>query len=842
MKRWLTVLVWFGLAFVAPVTLVTLVAWIPPSSAANGPVADGPAVVVGRVYHIEGELLRYVPEERDWVALVRDAPFGNDDALFSGNRSVAELIVPNGTWIRIAESTQIQCVALEEDLTEMDVATGLARFYNRGARTVIKATSPFGYVFAYPGAIFDFYVGENSAEVVAVQGRVTFVHAATDARYDISAGFPSIVADQGRVSSAGGTVDSGWDQWNKDRDAYWAAKARGVGRSAAYLPASLRDESYALEENGTWEMLPYEGANRWFWRPTRVVAGWSPFTVGRWTYWYGDQCWIPAEPFGYVTHHYGNWVYVRNRWYWAPPVAVARVGSPFLNVGFFWYPGRVAWIHSGPYGGPYVGWVPLAPREPYYCYRHWGGPHTVVVNNVSVTQINLNLRNYAYATRAIVVNERHFHGVNNYVNVRSTDVHTTTIINNYRAAPVINNTVINQYSTTKQRFTYTNVPAHEKPHQIAINRIEQNERVAHQGAKKNGTVIQEQVKRLPEGRPNHDARIEAPRSANYVVPATGVNRQKSDTTFQQKEIKKGEQERSQAQPVINTDRAAPTRPSGAPHEVQPQPAQPAQSSPRPERVTPARPAATQQPAPPPPAQVQQSQTPKVIKLEGKPPAQTEQPDARWERVTPAKPPAKSDDQRASERQPAVVKPEQVTPPKPGQPAQQDAREQAKPRGRIEPIPQPAQPAQPSARPERVTPARPVATHEPPPPPVAQPQPPAASKQIKVEAVPATQPQPSAPKTERTAPAKPGDERGTQPQSAVVKHERVSPPAPTSGQPEPAQSKQTETKEQTTPAGRVEQAPETPPNQFGGRSERVTPARVGQPERFQATPTQRPQLR
>lgn len=35
---------------------------------------EAPPVVVGRVFEIEGDLLRYVPAEQDWVAVVRDAP------------------------------------------------------------------------------------------------------------------------------------------------------------------------------------------------------------------------------------------------------------------------------------------------------------------------------------------------------------------------------------------------------------------------------------------------------------------------------------------------------------------------------------------------------------------------------------------------------------------------------------------------------------------------------------------------------------------------------------------------------------------------------------------------
>ena len=449
---------------------------VPPSSA-----ADAPAMVVGRIFHIEGELLRYVPAEKDWVAVVRDAPFGTEDTLFSGSRGMAELIVPNGTWIRIGNSTQIQFIALDTDLAEMDVGSGVARFYNKSSDTVIKVTSPFGYVLAYPGTVFDFYVGDDSVEVVAVKGRVSFVHSATEAKYDVAAGSPSILADQQQVSSGEGTVDPDWDRWNTVRENFWAAKARVRGRSFEYLPPSLQDQAYALEENGSWESVPYEGTSRWFWRP-RVVVGWSPFTVGRWTDWYGDQTWIPAEPFGYVTHHYGNWVYVRNYWYWAPPVVSVRVGLPLLDVGFFWYPGRVSWIHTG----TYVGWVPLAPRETYYSYRNWGGPHAVVVNNVNITQININVRNYAYVNRAIVVNQNNFYGVNNYRNVQVTNINRTTIINNYHAAPVVNNTVINNYTTNKQRYNYTNVKVNEKPHNTVINRIQQNETIIHEGKKEKG--------------------------------------------------------------------------------------------------------------------------------------------------------------------------------------------------------------------------------------------------------------------------------------------------------------------------------------------------------------------
>jgi hypothetical protein len=658
---------------------------VQPSSA-----ADAPAMVVGRVSHIEGDLLRYVPEEEDWVAVVRDTPIGAEDTLFSGSRGMAELIVPNGTWIRAGNSTQIQVIILETDLSEMDLASGVARFYNKGSGTVIKVTSPFGYVLAYPGTVFDFYVGDNSVEVVAVKGRVSFVHPATEAKYDVAAGSPSILADRKQVSSAEGTIDPDWDRWNKSREIFWAEKARKRGRSVEYLPPNLRDESYALDENGRWERVSYEGAERWFWRP-RVVVGWSPYTVGRWTDWYGDQTWIPAEPFGYVTHHYGHWIYLGNYWYWAPPVVIERGGPSIFDHGFFWSPGRVAWIHSG----AYVGWVPLAPRETYYSHRHWGGPHAGVVNNVNITQINVNIRNYVYANQAVVVKQNDFYRVNNYRDVRVTNVNRTTLLNDYRAAPVVNNTVINNFTNDRQRFNYTNVKVDEKPHNAVLNRIQQNETIIREGRKENASVLQKRVKAIPEGRVNREARIEAPRVTNYIVPAGEVNRPKSEMRLQQKEIRSrgegtvgarpGVAAKPGQEPAARPERVAPARPS--PPE---QPGQPA----RPERVSPAKPAPPEQPAARPErvAPVKPSQRERVAPARPSPPEQPGQP-ARPERVSPARP--------AQPEQPAA-RPERAAPARPSQP------ERPGPAARPERVspPKPAPPEQPAARPERAAPARP----------------------------------------------------------------------------------------------------------------------------------------
>jgi hypothetical protein len=488
--------------------------------AAPSPAPDVQDIQVGRIYYIEGELLRYIPEENDWVAVVSDAPFGTEDTLFSGSKGMAEMFIPNGAWIRIGNNTQIQFISLEPDLTETDIASGMARFYNKGSGMVIKTTTPFGYVLSDPNTVFDLYVGANSAEVIAIKGIVSFVHEEGNAKYNVSAGSPSLIADQDRVAPGDGTVDLAWDQWNKNRDIIWADRLGEDSRSARYLPKALRHEAYCFDANGRWEMVYYEGRNCWFWRPIRISVGWSPFTIGYWTEWCGDQTWIPLEPFGYITHHYGNWVYIRNCWYWAPPVVGFSVNLPFLDIGFFWYPGRVSWI----FRGAYIGWVPLSPRETYYSHHNWGGPHHKIVQRDNNISVGISIRNYAYSDHAVIVRKDHFRGVDNYRDVRVSNIHPN-IINNYNAAAVVNETVIKNYTEDRRRHNYANTVVSEKPRPDVITRIRQNVTAIHKDRKEDAAEIHQRLKLIPDGRVNRHTRIEAPAVTAHMEPSTPTRRQ-----------------------------------------------------------------------------------------------------------------------------------------------------------------------------------------------------------------------------------------------------------------------------------------------------------------------------
>jgi hypothetical protein len=387
--------------------LIAVVVGLNSAFAAPQPEKDEQGILVGRIAHIEGQLLRYMPDEDDWVLTDVDTPFGEYDNLFSSEDGKAELIMPNNTLLRIGGDTQVQLIELTEANTQLVISSGTARLYNRSSAAEIKATTSFGNVILPPATVCDVYVHEKQAEVASLKGTVVFTQHDRSTRHDVIAGSSSIIATPDNIVASAYSTTTAWDRWNADRDAQWTKRMQARGQSAQYLPDSLQQHAWELENNGRWERVYYDGAHRYFWRPVYVNAGWTPFSAGRWILWRGEHTWVPGEPFGYVTHHYGNWVYAGSCWYWAPPVSRVMVsaGLPLLHVGMNWYPGRVAWVSSG----FSIGWIPLAPYEIYYSSRYWGSR-----SRVRHYHHYYDCRKYRHYRHARFVEHRHFYRSKNY--------------------------------------------------------------------------------------------------------------------------------------------------------------------------------------------------------------------------------------------------------------------------------------------------------------------------------------------------------------------------------------------------------------------------------------------
>ncbi len=478
-------------------------------------------ILVGRISHLEGEVLRYVPEEEDWVATVKDAPFGISDAIYSDRGGRAEIMMPNNTWTRIDGDTRIQLVLLRDDVTEIDVNSGAARFYNKGSDAVIRARTAFGYVMAPGDTTFDLELGDDSVEVVALKGTVYFTHSTSETKFEVIAGSSSIVADIRQVTAGEAHTDPYWHAWNRKRDTLWAKRMRIKGKSVRYLPPRLHHEAYVFENHGRWERVYYHGAYHYFWRPRYVSVGWAPFTMGRWVVWYGDHTWIPHEPFGYVTHHYGNWVFVGGFWYWAPPLSYVRVhiGPPLLHIGFAWYPGRVAWIHFG----AHVGWVPLAPWEPYYCHHHWG-PRVVTVRDANVTKIKRDIHRYKHFKHAVIINKKDLYSGDASRRIRIRNRDSATTLRNYRVVPVVNHRVIKNYRNMRTKYDVTNLSERRKPRRMDVQKIHGNRSAAERNAKVRAKRIRDNVRHTERGRIRGGTRIRPRKVKDSVVSVNQANR------------------------------------------------------------------------------------------------------------------------------------------------------------------------------------------------------------------------------------------------------------------------------------------------------------------------------
>ncbi|MGE4558850.1 MAG: DUF6600 domain-containing protein [Desulfobulbus sp.] len=490
-------------------------------------------ILVGRVSYLEGDLLRYVPEEKDWTMTVADAPFGLEDTLYSGDNGRAELILPNGTWMRIGANTQVQMMDLVDDATTIDVASGQARFFNKSSEAVIKVTTPFGSVVAPAGTACDLYVGDESIEVIAVRGEVEFLHGETGERYPVREGGDSVIADRERVTAGNGTVDGDWDDWNNQRESLWAQRQQSRGTSTGLLPEPIRDEAYALEENGRWERVYYDGAYRDMWRPIRVAAGWQPFTVGRWADYYGDNCWIPDEPFGYLTHHYGSWIYIDlfHAWYWLPPVARRYASTPAFFLGFGWYPGRVGWFSRG----REIGWVPLAPNEYSYGSRSWGHRTKVTGRGAPL----LSLSRYHYLGHACLVDRDHLYRRNRYPATIRQDLRASGALQQWK--PVIARDI---FQEDKRRFDFGDREAKRKPHAMTTARIQQNRERFQAGGRHDRQRIEGDLRRAGTGRAlSRQEDRQTPSVSRKMVDADQRSRPVDRSALPRQEIKPQDRER-----------------------------------------------------------------------------------------------------------------------------------------------------------------------------------------------------------------------------------------------------------------------------------------------------------
>ncbi|MBL8212977.1 MAG: FecR domain-containing protein [Bryobacterales bacterium] len=366
---------------------LTAIAWLGLAASALAQ-SDPPARGVARIALIQGDVSVKRGDSGEWVAAAPNAPLVVEDRLLTGVNSRTEVQFDYANIIRLSSQAELRLAELEQARYLVQLAAGTATFrVLRNSQADVEISTPNVSVRPLKKGVYRLHVlADGTTEIIVHSGEVEIYTTRGTERLR-----------SGRLMMVRGTSNDpefqvvsapdrdNWDRWSEDRD-------RQLERSASYRyvdPTIYGAED--LDYHGSWVYDPPYGH---VWVP-RVAVGWSPYRYGRWSWvdWYGWS-WVSYDPWGWAPYHYGRWYHGPRGWAWWP-------GG--LRTRHYWSPGLVAWVGFGGgvgIGFGRVGWIPLAPYEPYHrwygwnTYRGWNRNvnNVTVVNNVNITNVYRNAR------------------------------------------------------------------------------------------------------------------------------------------------------------------------------------------------------------------------------------------------------------------------------------------------------------------------------------------------------------------------------------------------------------------------------------------------------------------
>lgn len=307
---------------------------------------------------IQGDVQIKTDDTLDWVAASINMPLKENDRLWVPETGRLEIILQDGTCVRLDQNSGIELLTVGEDSYQFYLSSGRAYVNFRGQNNVIlQMDTPLSAVRTYDNSKFKIDVSDSGFTELSVFTGAVYAESRSGQTRVSSGKTLTIGEDLYAELSQLGSPDE-WENWNRNRDNSQYAQRD----SSQYLPTELRSYSSDFDSYGRWVNTTDYG---YVWTPTfSISVGWSPYSYGRWVWIGGDYVWISYQPWGWAPYHYGRWNWnVSIGWCWIPPV----LGS------VYWGPGYVGWYYTP----TYVAWVPLGPRDMYYGHGHYGyGPHS----------------------------------------------------------------------------------------------------------------------------------------------------------------------------------------------------------------------------------------------------------------------------------------------------------------------------------------------------------------------------------------------------------------------------------------------------------------------------------
>src|SRR6266567_7182382 len=350
-----------------------------------------------------------------WVNAEQNTPISVGDRIYTKNNSDASVAFTGRNFARLDPNTSLDVLSLSGEKTQVALRDGSAVFDigSLPSNDLFEVATPCGAVDLTGPGLYQVEINDKgSAMAAALSGAAQVVGQSGTGR--IEKGEVLTVPCQGSSGAmlsriepqAAGTLVDRYYRYRYPRtydgryvsyetylnDPYYYDPYRRFNSYqyvSDYIPGV-----YDLDDYGDWQDVSGYGYG---WHP-RVDYGWAPYQSGYWItdYPYG-LTWISNEPWGYAPYHYGRWAYVGDSWFWIPDrVSTTAVYSPAL----------VAFI---PFQTETIGWVPLAPGDPYtprYYDPNWTARYLTGTQVIQERVINLNVPG-----AVTVVNVRDFNRV-----------------------------------------------------------------------------------------------------------------------------------------------------------------------------------------------------------------------------------------------------------------------------------------------------------------------------------------------------------------------------------------------------------------------------------------------
>jgi hypothetical protein len=352
---------------------------------------------VARVAYLQGEVAIQRGDGSGPTGAVVNAPVEPADYVTTGNNSRAEVQFDGGSSVRLGSDVQMRFVHIDPQNREMQLAQGtidLRAIRGRDLNDTIDTPS----ISVRPNALGSTRVTVGSDGVTRVVVRSGSANVITPSGTQTLGVGQTLIA-QGpasnpSISTSGAPAYDSFDTFDNSRDQY--EESPGIAASAPYVNQDIVGVD-DLGPYGSWTDDPTYGE---VWVPADQNDNWAPYQDGQWVWEPGyGWTWVASEPWGWAPYHYGSWYHRHHGgWAWYPP----RPGGDPM-----WQPALVAFVGFGggigvslDFGDPNfdlglnIGWIPLAPFEPYYPWWNSGGGYT----NIAYVNSYNAYQNYGYAS------------------------------------------------------------------------------------------------------------------------------------------------------------------------------------------------------------------------------------------------------------------------------------------------------------------------------------------------------------------------------------------------------------------------------------------------------------